>query len=268
MSEPMVPRLLAAAVTLALLAGPAYSASAQAPSVDALMARLFGTDDKTPYELSAEFSGTLTLTVRGGTMTAVAAGSFLEFRGADGVKRRKVTIARLDLPVLLRPFSGAIRRVIEEKVETQSESPETFHDHDIFLYGELPGRRYILVGVHKAIIDETIDRYGKPEQKKDPETRRRLAQWLYTSPSMRDTLVRGGPPYALRVVLDDAGMLYELTLLYNWGEVGTRISYALVSGQPVWRTVAADAVSELTGFGRVNGKLLLTFSNHCVNCRR
>jgi hypothetical protein len=254
---------------MAALAGAGLPAHAQdAPSVDALLERLFSSEDKTPYELTADFSGTLALTMRGGTITAVAAGSFTEVRRADGVRRRRVEIKRLDLPFLLRPFSGTIRRVIEEKVETQNESPETFHSHDIFLNGALPGPRYLLIGVHKAIVDEAIDRYGKGQDKKDDATRRRIAQWLYTTPSRREMLVRAGPPYALRVVLDEAGTLYELTLLYNWGEVGTRINYAIVNGQPVWQHVSADANSELSGFGRVDGKLQLTFSNHCLNCKK
>jgi hypothetical protein len=261
-------RSIAVTLTLAVLAAIAGPAVAQAPSVDALLAHLFGSEDKTPYELTADFSGTLTLVVRGGRFTAFAAGSFQEVRKSDGVKRRKVNITRLDLPVLLRPFRGTLRRVIEEKVETQSESPETFHEHDIFVHGELPGKRYLLIGVHKDIVDEAIDRYGKPEHKKDAATRRRIAHWLYTSPSMREMLVRTGPPYALQAVLDEGGTLYELTLFYNWGDVGTRIAYIIVNGQPVWQQVAADANSELSGFGRVDGKLLLNFANHCVNCKK
>lgn len=262
-------RAIAFILTLAVPAVLGGAAAAQTtPSVDTLLARLFGSEDKTPYELTADFSGTLTLVVRGGRFIAVAAGSFQEVRKSDGIKRRKVTITRLDLPVLLRPFRSTLRRVIEEKVETQSESPETFHDHDIFVQSELPGKRYMLIGVHKDIVDEAIDKYGKPEHKKDPATRRRIAHWLYTSPSMRDMLVRTGPPYVLQAILDDGGTLYELTLFYNWGEVGTRISYITVNSQPVWQQVSADATSELSGFGRVDGKLLLNFSNHCVSCKK
>lgn len=261
-------RPAAGLLLVAILAAAGNPARAQAPSVDTLLTRLFGSEDKTPYELTADFAGTLALAVRGSTLTAVASGSFNEFRQADGIKRRKVTITTLDLPLLLRPFSGTIRRLIEEKVETQSETPETFHAHDIFIHGELPGRRYILVGVHKAIVDDALARYGRPEDRKNVEVRRRIARWLYTSPTQRETLVRPGPPYALLVILDDAGILYELTLFYDWGEVGTRIGYATVSGQPVWRQVSADAVSELAGLGRVDGKLFLTFTNHCVNCKK
>jgi hypothetical protein len=235
--------------------------------VDVLLARLFGTEDLTPYELTADFHGTVRLRLRGGTITAVAAGSFVERRGTDGVRRRRVHITRLDLPLLLRPFAGTIRRVIEEKVETQNESPETFHAHDIFFAGTLPGRRYILIGVHKAIVDDAIDRYGDRASKDDPATRRRIAQWLFTTPTQRERLVRPGPPYALRVVLDEHGTLYELVLMYNWGEVGTRIDYIVVAGQWVWRQVDADATSELAGFGRVDGNLTLAFTTQSPQTR-
>lgn len=252
-------------ITFAIAAGVASPARSQ-PTVDTLLARVFGSEDKTPYELTADFNGTLTLVVRGSKTTAVAAGSFTEWRGADGVRKRKVDIKKLDLPVLLRPFGGSIRRTIEEKVETQSETPETFHEHDIFILNEQQGR-FILVGVQRAIVDAAIDRYGKPQDKKDPEVRRRIARWLWTSPQ-RENIVRPGAPYALRASVDEAGLIYELTLFYNWGEVGTRISYIEVNKQPVWRTVSADAVSDVSGVGRVNGVMLLNFTNHCLNCKK
>lgn len=255
----------AAFLSIALAGGITVPAHSQ-PTVDSLLARVFASEDKTPYELTADFSGTLTLVVRGTKTTAVATGSFVESRGADGVRKRKVNITRLDLPVLLRPFGASVRRIIEEKVETQSESPETFHEHDIFILGEQRGR-YVLVGVQRAIVEGAIDRYGKPQDKRDPEVRRRIARWLWTSPQ-RENIVRPGPPYALRATVDEAGLIYELTLFYNWGEVGTRISYVEVNKQAVWRTVSADANSEVAGFGRVDGVMMLTFTNHCVNCKK
>lgn len=259
-----IPTLIAAALLVTLAGAPLRAQ--EMPAVDALLGQLFGTEDRTPYELIADFTGTLALTIRGGTITARAAGFFHEVRRADGVRRRRVQITRLDLPLLLRPFHGTIRRIIEEKVETQNESPETFHSHDVFLFAQLPGRHFVLVGVHKEIVDEAIDRYGKPEDKKDTATRRRIAHWLYTTPTQRQLLVRSGPPYALRAVVNEHGTLFELALLYSWGEVGTRIEYVVVRDQWVWRQVDADANSELSGFGRVDGKLKLTFFNHCLNC--
>ena len=260
-----LPRLTAAALlTIALAGGLSLPARSQ-PTVDTLLARIFGSEDKTPYELTADFNGTLTLVVRGTRSTAVAVGSFVESRGADGIRRRKVTITKLDLPLLLRPFGATVRRLIEEKVETQSETPETFLEHDVFILTEQRGR-YVLVGVQRAIIDATIDRYGKPQDKRDPEVRRKIARWLWTSPQ-RENIVRPGPPYALRTTTDEAGLVHELTLFYSWGEVGTRIVYVEVNKQAVWRTVQADAVSEVSGFGRVDGFMVLNFTNHCVNCK-
>jgi hypothetical protein len=255
----------AAFITVAIGAGTAVPASSQ-PSVDSLLARIFSSEDKTPYDLTADFDGTLTLVVRGSKTTAVAAGSFREWRGADGVRRRRVDIKKLDLPVLLRPFGGSIRRIIEEKVETQSETPETFTEHDIFILGEQQGR-YVLIGVQRAIVDEAIKKYGKPQDGKDPEVRRRIARWLWTSPQ-RENIIRPGPPYALRAVVNDGGLIYELVLYYNWGEVGTRISYIEVNKQPVWRSVSADAISDVSGMGRVNGVMTLNFTNHCLNCKK
>ncbi|HEY6103121.1 MAG TPA: hypothetical protein VI007_07840, partial [bacterium] len=165
----------AALISLMIAAGVAIPGWSQ-PTVDTLLARIFGSEDKTPYELTADFNGTLTLVVRGSRTTAVAAGSFTEWRGADGIRRRKVDVKKLDLPVLLRPFAGSIRRTIEEKVETQSETPDTFYEHDIFILSQQQGR-YVLVGVQRAIVDAAIDRYGKPQDKKDPEVRRRIARW-------------------------------------------------------------------------------------------
>ena len=263
---PVVRRLATAALLSIALAGGLTVPARSQPTVDTLLARLFGSEDTTPYELTADFSGTLTLVVRGAKTTAVADGSYVESRGADGVRRRKVTITRLDLPFLLRPFGASVRRIIEEKVETQSESPETFHAHDIFILGEQHGR-YVLVGVHRAIVDAAIDRYGKPQDKRDPEVRRRIAHWLWTSPQ-RENIVRPGPPYALSTTVDESGLIYELTLFYNWGEVGTRIFYVEVNKQAVWRTVSADAISEVAGFGRVDGVMVLHFTNHCVNCKK
>lgn len=255
---------LAAALILAAGAAPAQG---QAPSVDTILTKLFASEIQDPYELTADFHGTLTLIVRGSRISALASGSYLEWRKAGDHKRRKITIERLEVPLLLRPFTGTLRKLIEDKIESQSESPEAFHAHDIFIAAELPAKRYLLIGVHRAIVDDAIDRYGRPQDKRDPATRRKIAQWLYNTPGKREFLVRPGPPYAMRAVLDDDGLLYDLIILYDWGEVATKISYVPVSGMPSWRQVTSDATSDLTGIGRVNGDLTLTFSNHCLNCR-
>jgi len=259
-------RRLAAACLITLMA--LATAWAQSPTVDQLLTRLFTTEGEEPYELTSDFSGKLSLIVRGSRVTARAQGSFREWRNAGDVRRRKVTIDRLDVPLLLRPFAGTLKKIIEEKVETQTENQETFHSHDIFMQQELPGRHYALAGVHRSIVDDAISRYGKPEDKLDVATRRRIAQWLFTNPNMRSMLVRPGPPYAMRAVVDDTGHVHDLTLFYDWGQIGTKITYTVISGVPVWRTVASDTVGDLTGMGRVEGDLVLSFSNHCMNCVR
>lgn len=258
--------MLAVLLTLGSPLGP--RAQAQESLVDTLLLRLFRSETKDPYELTADFTGTLRIATRGSQLQAEAEGSFLEWRGEDSVRRRKVTVRKLNVPLLLRPFSGSISRAIEERIETQAENPDTFHAHDIFFSEELPGPRYVLAGVHREIVDDAIDRYGKPRDKLDLTTRRKIAQWLYSAPTMREFVVRPGPPYALRVVTDDAGLLYELILSYDWGQVSTRVGYIYIKGQAVWERVVADTMSDLSGVGNVTGQLSLVFTNHCLNCRR
>ncbi len=257
---------LAALLTLGWPAG--LRAQLQTPSVDTLLLRLFGSETRDPYELTADFMGALRVTVRGSQLVVEAEGSFFESRGTDGVRRRKVAVRKLSVPLILRPFSASIGRAIEDRIETQAENPETFHAHDIFVADVQPGPRYVLGGVHRDIVDDAIDRYGKPRDKLDVTTRRKIAEWLFSAPTMREFIVRPGPPYALRAVIDDTGLLYELILSYDWGQVSTKVAYAYINGQAVWARVVADTMSDLSGVGHVTGQLSLVFTNHCVNCRR
>jgi len=263
------PRRSAAALAALLATVLATKISwAQTPTVDVLLLRLFDVNVTEPYELSADFHGTLDVTVKRSRLMVVADGSFLEWRGTDGIRHRRVTVTDLSLPLLLRPFASSIRKVIAEKLETQGENPETFYAHDIFLFAEQPDHRFVLAGIHRDIVDDAINRYGHPEDKLDITTRRKIAEWLYTAPTMKEFIARPGPPYALRATLDEDGVLYELVLSYDWGAVSTRIGYIWIGGQPVWAEVQADTVSNLSGVGRVTGQLLLQFTNHCVNCKR
>jgi hypothetical protein len=252
---------------LLLIALAADPSLAQPTIVDVLLERLFSRNVGRPYELTADFTGTLDVTVKMSRLVVEAEGSFLELRGADGIRRRKVTVRKLSVPFILRPFASSVRRVIEEKIETSAENPETFHNHDLFLLAEEPDQ-FVLAGIHRSIVDEAIDRYGHPEDKLDTATRRKIAEWLYTAPTMQEFIVRPGPPYALRAAIDDGGLLRELVLSYDWGAVSTVVEYTLVNGRPVWATLQADTVSDISGVGRVTGKLLLRLSNHCVNCHR
>ncbi len=258
------------ATLLVVSVGASHHADAQPPevTVDTLLQKLFGTEGRPPYDLTADFTGVLTVTFKNGRLVVEADGSFHEWRGPDGMKHRKVIIRNLSVPLLLRPFAQPLRRTVAEKIESQAENPEIFYAHDLFISAELPDRRYVLAGVHRALVDEAIDRYGKPADKTDPDTRRKIAEWLFTAPTMREFIVRPGPPYALKATLDENGLLYDLTVYYDWGQVSTKVGFVTINGRPVWSDLVADTVSNLSGIGQVSGQLSLLFTNHCVNCNR
>lgn len=258
--------LLGAAMAGTLAA--AGPAGAVPDLVDALLARLFGVGESAPYVLTADFSGYLFVSLGGTRLRADATGTFQEWRGSDHVRRRSVRLQTLRLPLLLRPFAGTLRRTLEEQVEAQADTPETFLQHDVFLLTALPAGRFILAGVQRSIVTDAVERFGWPEDRANTLTRREIARWLYTSPAMRGTLVRAGPPYAFRAVVDDAGLLHELILYYDWGAISTRVEFVTVSNQPVARQIVADTATELSGVGRVAGQMILTLFNHCVNCAR
>lgn len=148
----------------------------------------------------------------------------------------------------------------------QSEDPRAFHGHDFFILSAQPDGRFVLIGIHQRIVTDAFERYGRTADRDDPATRRAVARWLYTSPTMRASLARPGPPYAFEAVVSDAGMLHSLTAFYYWGQVATGFTDVTVAGVPVWRTVTADVVSEVPGLGPVRGRLRLHFFNHCLNC--
>jgi hypothetical protein len=236
--------------------------------VDALLDKLFGTGEKTAYILTADFSGYILASVGGALLRAEAEGSFREWRERNDIRRRTVRLRTLRLPLLLRPFSGALRHAIEGKVEAQADAPETFLQHDVFILDELPAGRFVLAGVQRGIVTDALERFGRPEDQTNALTRRKIARWLYTSPAMRSFITRPGPPYAFRATVDDGGLLHELVLSYDWGAISTKVDFVVVSGQPVASRIAADTASDVPGVGRVTGQLILTFSNHCINCAR
>jgi len=240
-------------------------------SADLLLTRAVGTGGVDFYDLTADFEGTLTITVRGTPFTAFATGWYRETRKPGELRRRQIKVRRLEVPLLLRPFTGSVRHLIERKTELQSDNPATFSGHDIFVLEELPStlpRRFVLAGIHKQIVDDTIDRYGGSSYKDDVAFRRYIARWLYTAPNMRTAIVRPGPAYALQTVVDESGVVYDLRLFYDWGQIGTTISYIIVHGKPAPRELHANTSSEISGLGRVDGQVMLTFSNHCLNCRQ
>lgn len=253
--------------------GPRLAASpAPAPrlssniDVDVLLARAVGTGSLDTYDLTADFTGYLTVTVRGAPFTALADGTYREIRKPGELRHRQIQVRHIEVPLLLRPFTGSVKNLIEKKAELTSDNPATFSGHDIFILEEQPGHRYALGGVFRNIVDDAIDRYGGGRGKKDPAFRRNIARWLYTAPTMRPGIVRPGPAYALRTVLDEQGLIYELNLFYDWGNLGSRVVYTVVKGKPVWQEVIADTRTDLSGIGHIEGIMSLTFSNHCFDC--
>jgi hypothetical protein len=261
-----------AALTLSLfMLAPATVVNAQGPSVDQLLERIFGSDSTDPYYETADFDARLLLNVRGLRLTAVAAGNFAEFREQKGGPvKRKINIERLDLPVLLRPFAATIRRVIQERGEQQSENPEDWTDHDFFILEQRADKKYVVVGVRRDRVNQAIKEFGRGKfNKDDTNDRRAVARWLYTSPTMKEFLTsRAGGAYAAVFVTDELGRVYEQSLLYDWGKIGTKITWGQVTGIWVWKQLDSDVVSDVAGFGRVTGDATLTFSNHCWTCKK
>jgi hypothetical protein len=136
---------------------------------------------------------------------------------------------------------------------------------DIFI-AEERGDTFQIGGVRADIVTETMTKYGQKDLLKDPVARRQIARWLW-SPSQRASIVRPGPgPYMLTAVVDDTGLIRELTLSYDWGHVGNRISFVTVGGRPFWREVVSDTSTVVQGMGRVDGRMNLQVQNHCLGC--
>ncbi|HEV8340179.1 MAG TPA: hypothetical protein VGR25_11075 [bacterium] len=238
-------------------------------SVDELLKRIFTDPDPVPYEMTADFEGTLTISGKGGQkLGARAAGSFREWRATQGgPKRRSVNITTLDLPLLLRPFSSNLRKLIQERIEREEGTLEILSDYDMFQLSETPGGRIILAGIRQDIVTEVLRRYGRGAEVKDTGTRRAIAKWLY-QPRQRESIDRPGGPYLVTVVTDEEGRLYSLIAQYDWGPVETKIEWGTAAGRTAWRAVKMDSSTELNRYGRVVATMVLRFSNHCFDCRR
>lgn len=250
-----------------LLAGP-MAADAGHVSVEAVVGRIFTDVSPTPYEVTADFEGTLTIHYRGSRLEARAEGSYREWRSAFGQpKRRQVAITTLDVPLLLRPFTGALKRLIEERVEQEEGTLEILPHYDFFIIEDAPDGRVVIGGIRRDIVTEVLERFGRANDAKDEAVRRHIARWLY-QPTQRRRVIRSGGPYLVTVVTDEQGTLYHLVFTYDWGEVETQIAWATVSGISIWREVKMDTSTELRGLGRVGGILSLKVSNHCYNCKK
>jgi len=258
------------AVITAALILPAPVA-AQGPTVDQLLERIFGSESTDPYYETADFAARLNLNVRGLRLAATASGSFAEFREQKGGPvRRKIDVKQLDLPLLLRPFAGTIRRVIQEKGELQSADPGDYTDHDFFILEQRADKKYVVVGVRRDRVNQAIVRFGRGKfDKQNTDDRRAVAKWLYTSPTMKEFLqAPGSGAYAAVFITDELGRVYEQYLLYDWGRVGTKITWGQTNGVWIWKQLDSDVVSDVAGFGRVTGDAVLIFSNHCWTCKK
>jgi len=242
------------------------SASAQTVTIDALIARVVAEPNTQPYQMTADFTTRATLNMSTGKVTVVAVGTILESRAASGdPRRRKATVTGVEVPLLLRPFSNSIRQIVTDMVETERKFAEFVPLFDIFIQQELGGNRFALGGVRQDIVTEVMTKYGQAAFTKDPIHRRAIAKWLF-APSQRASIVRGGHAYALSALVDEAGLVHQLTIFYEWGVLGNRFSFVTIGGRSFWREVAGDTSTELAGVGRVEGVIVIQFANHCLNC--
>lgn len=253
-------------VAVLALHGPT-TALAQTPAVDVLLSRLSNDPNPQPYTMTADFKADFAITLPTGRFNVHAEGTILEARVSPGAPRqRKATITRLDVPLMLRPFSNSIRKTLTDLIEVEQKPTEVLPTMDVFIAEEQPANRYLLGGVRTDIVKATMRRYGQEATLEDITARRAIARWLW-SPSQRGSIVRPGPgPYMLTALVDDTGLLHQLILHYDWGQVGNRIVFVTIGGRPFWREVTSDSSSEVAGLGRVDGRMTLQVSNHCLNC--
>jgi hypothetical protein len=255
----------AALLLVAIVALPAASQV----SVDALLQRALTDPSPAPYSITADFDGTFTFIWRGGRLVARLLGYYREWRPAAGQpRRRQVTITEVHAPLILRPFVGDLKRLLAERIEQEEGALGLFEDYDAFIVEEQPNGRYLIGGVRTDIVREIMRRYSRDKEDiKDPNIRRAVARWLFL-PAQREMIVRKGKPYVVTAVLDGQGAYYQMQLLYEWGPLGTQLDWTKVGGRLVWRTVKMDARLNAGNIGQIDGRLDLTFKNHCANCTR
>jgi hypothetical protein len=242
-------------------------AQAQTVTVDSLIAKVVSEPNPQPYTLTADFSASLVMTLSTGKVPVHAVGTLFETRTVSGQPRtRKATVTRVDLPVLLRPFSNSVRTILAGLIEAEQKPAELVPTLDIFIQEERNDGRYLLGGVRQDIVTEIMTKYNQQALLKDPTARRAFARWLF-SPSQRPTIVRSGPAYAMATTVDDAGLVHHLTLFFDWGQVSSRLTFVMVGGRPFWREVTSEGTSEIPGLGRVFGTMVLQVTNHCLNCQ-
>lgn len=255
------------AVLLTLAA--ALPGGAETPSVDELMRLALAPKPSDAYTMKADFA--VLLAVRyagGGRLTATARGALTEWHRPGEPLHRMLAIREMRLPLVLRPFTRVVQRVIKERIETQPDDLPDFHAHDFFMLDDAPENRYAIGGVRRDIVTQTMATYRSPLSGRTEDTgaRRAVAKWLYTSPMMKSRIVRPGPPYALEAVVDARGLLQAFTVFYNWGTLHTRIAYAFINGAPVWDRLQSDVAGDLPTLGHVAGEVTISLSNECLDC--
>ncbi|HKX17705.1 MAG TPA: hypothetical protein VJT33_06815 [bacterium] len=249
-----------------LLALPGWG---QTPSADDLVRLALAPKPSELYTMRADYD--LILTVRygsGGLLTTTARGMLTEWHRPRQPLHRSITIREMRIPLLLRPFSGLVQRVIKERIETQPDDLPDVNGHDFFLLDDPSKDQYVIGGVRRDIVTETLATYRNPgaATSNDPETRRAVAKWLFSSPTMKSRVIRSGPPYAMKGVVDAQGLLRAFDLFYNWGILRTQIAYAFINGAPVWNRLHTDVASDLPTLGRVTGGVTISLSNECLDC--
>jgi len=242
-------------------------AEAQRLTVDALLLRIYTEPNPQLYTMTADFRADFTLSLATGKFNVRAAGTMVESRAAMGEpKKRKADVTRLDLPLMLLPFSSSIRKVVTDLIEVEQKPGEVLPVHDVFIAEERLDGRYLLGGVRRDIVTQTMKRYNQTSGLDDNDARRAIARWLW-SPTQRASIVRPGPgPYMLTALVDENGLIHQLILAYDWGQVGNRITFATIGGRSFWREVISDTTSEVAGIGRVDGHMVMQVTNHCLNC--
>ncbi|MBI4280124.1 MAG: hypothetical protein HY660_16860, partial [Armatimonadetes bacterium] len=144
----MTPRdaFVAVILTLTVAVTPGH---AQAMTTDQLLERVFDAGQQQPAEFHAEFSAVLTLKVPLGTFVAQGTGTYMQWRKPGEKMRQKVVVTKLDVPLLLQPFQGYLKKFIGEKVEGQVEQANILHEHDVFLADDRPDGLWTLAGVRR-----------------------------------------------------------------------------------------------------------------------
>jgi hypothetical protein len=241
----------------------------QTPQADDLVRLALAPKPSELYTMRADYD--LTLTVRygsAGLLTTTARGTLTEWHRPRQPLHRSITIREMHLPLMLRPFSGLVQRVIKERIETQPDDLPDVHGHDFFLLDNASKDQYIIGGVRRDIVTDALATYRNPGTvtSDEPETRRAVAKWLFSSPTMKSRVVRPGPPYAMEGVVDARGLLRAFNLFYNWGILHTQIAYAFINGAPVWNRLQSDVASDLPTLGRVTGEVTISLSNECLDC--